>query len=429
MPTLHRAETIFDTTQTKQLRVFERGGLLIDNDGFIIDCGEALQLKKLYPKATVIDHGANSIITPSFVDCHVHAPQFEMMASAGFSLLEWLENHTFPTEAKYKNKNYAIPRWDDFCHGLLKCGTTSAAIYATSHTMATQKLFEAAADWGLRAHVGKVLMDQNAPENLLQPAGEALEDLEKLILKWQKHEFVRPAITVRFAPTSTPELLKGSGNLSQKYPHLILQTHLGETKDEIQWVAELFPNYASYTDVYLRNHLIHSRSLLGHCIYLDDAEQKLLREGQSHLIHCPSSNFFLGSGLFPYAKYIGKDLNVALGSDVGAGWDLSMQNTARCCYEAQALQKTFLKPSELLFLMTRAGALALGYEDVGCFEKNFRADFVVHNTKGRSLVFERIQRCTSAEEALSALLFLGGESTVLETYVQGQRRYKKSAPK
>jgi len=426
MITLHRARWLFDAPTLERLRYIEKGGIVIEK-GRILGRGSFNELRRKFPKARTIDHGENSVITPGFVDCHIHAPQMEMMGAAGFSLLEWLENHTFPTEQKYVKAAYAKARWKEFCQNLLRCGTTYAAIYSTSHTKATDLLLEACREAGLRAHVGKALMDQNAPQALLQDADSALIELEELINKWADETKVRPSITVRFAPTSTPELLRGAGKLHEKYPDLIIQTHLGETTDEIAWVKELFPHSQNYATVYAENGLVNHRSLLAHCIYLNEEETRLLHDQRSHLIHCPSSNFFLGSGLFPYQKMRHAALSIAMGSDVGAGWDLSMQTTARCCYEAQALQKYFCKPAELLHLITRAGAVAMGgSRSLGLLEEGFKADFVVHDLSEREVVRLRAERSDSPEDLLSALLFLGGETTVVETHVDGRRCYKKN---
>ena len=430
MTTIHRAQWIFDSPSPSELRQFERGAIAIDGHGFILGVGKATALIKLHPKARVIDHGDDAVITPGFVDSHVHAPQLEMIASAGYSLLEWLDKCTFPTEAKYSNKFYAARRWREFCDGLLRCGTTSAAVFATSHTVATEALLKIGDLSGLRLHIGKVLMDRNAPENLLQDADQALEELDKLILRWGDTSRTKVSMAVRFAPTSTPELLRGAGELLERHPGLLLQTHLGETQDEVKWVKELFPQSKNYTSVYGDNGLVTQRSLLGHCLYLEDEEVNLIRTSGAHVIHCPSSNFFLGSGLFNYSRMMQNGLSIALGSDVGAGWDLSLQSTARCCYEAQALQKYFVKPSELLYLATRAGAIALGCgADLGLLEKGHRADFLVHNLRGRSLVYGRAERSQSADELMSALLFLGGESTLQATYVQGDCLFKRKFPK
>jgi guanine deaminase len=430
MITIHRAQWLFDAPSSSELRQFERAALVVNNEGGVLAVGKAAALMKSYPKAKIVDHGDDTVITPGFVDGHVHAPQLEMMASAGYSLLEWLDKFTFPTEAKYSNKFYAARRWKEFCDGLLRCGTTSAAVFATSHTAATEGLLKAGEQAGLRLHVGKVLMDRNAPENLLQDADTALEELDELILRWKKYKRTRVSMAVRFAPTSTPALLKGAGELLQKHPNLLLQTHLAETQDEIKWVKELFPQVKDYTSVYAQHGLVGDRSLLGHCIYLEDGEVEILKKNRAHLIHCPSSNFFLGSGLFNYSRLMKKGLSIALGSDVGAGWDLSLQSTARCCYEAQALQKYFMKSSELLYLATRAGAIALGEgKDLGLLEAGYRADFLVHNLRGRSLVYQRAERSQSADELMSALLFLGGESTLQATYVQGECLFKKKIPK
>jgi len=427
MITIHRAKWLFDSPSPSQLRQFEKGAMAVDTStGMILETGLATDVIKLFKKAKIIDHGLNSVITPGFIDCHVHAPQMEMMASAGYSLLEWLNKYTFPTEAKYTDKNYAVKRWHEFCEGLLRCGTTSAAVYATSHTPATEALLKIGEKMGLRLHVGKVLMDRNAPTDLLQDADQAVEELDGLIGRWKKAKRVKVSMAVRFAPTSTAPLLRKAGELLKRHPGLLVQTHLAETREENQWVKELFPNYHNYTEVYAQNGLIGENSLLGHCIYLNDEETSLLKRQQAHIVHCPTSNFFLGSGLFPYAKLAQRGLSIALGSDVGAGWDLSMQSTARCCYEAQALQKYFMKPSELLYLATRAGAKVLGADhELGILEKSYRADFLVHNLKGRSLVFGRAERAESSEELLSALLFLGGESTLQATYVDGECLFKR----
>ena len=231
-------------------------------------------------------------------------------------------------------------------------------------------------------------MDRNAPENLLEGTDKALEDLENLLLSVKEKDKVKPSITVRFAPTSTPELLKGAGSLAKKYPQALIQTHLSESPEEIKWVKKLFPQYSNYAEVYNQNGLLTERTLLGHCIHLEDDEIKVLKNCKSHLVHCPSSNpFFLGSGVFPYRKLAEKNLSIAMGSDVGAGWSLSLQSVARCAYGAQALQKTFLKSSELLYLITRAGALALGEKNrLGLLEKNYEADLWFTNLKKEVLL-------------------------------------------
>ncbi len=426
MTTIHRAHWIFDTPSAGELRMIEKGALVVDAQGIITAVGPYTVIKKTHPRAKVIDHGSYTMITSGFVDGHVHAPQLEMMAAAGYSLLEWLNNHTFPTEAKYANVSYAEKKYKEFCRALLKCGTTLAAVYATSHTKATAKLLEVAAKSGLRAHIGKVLMDRNAPENLIQPADRALRDLEGLIKKWRNHERVRASLAIRFAPTTTDEMFKGAQEILREHSDLVVQTHLAETQEEVQWVKELYPNSSHYTDVYDKYGILGAKTVLGHCIYLSDEELSVLRERGSHLVHCPSSNFFLGSGLFPYKKYLDRRMSVAMGSDVGAGWDLSLQTTARSCYDAQALQKYFMKPSELLYLITRAGALALGESDLGLLQHGYKADFVVHDLRGRDLALERVKCSESPEELLSALLFLGGELTVSATYIQGKAVYKNS---
>lgn len=366
---IHRVQWLFDTPAPEKLRHFEKAALAVDSSGTILAVGTYADISKKFKKAKIIDHGDETVITPGFVDGHVHAPQMEMMASAGHSLLEWLDTHTFPTESKYSDVKYATGRWREFCDGLLSCGTTMAAVYATSHTASTEALLKIGEKAGLRLHVGKVLMDRNAPQNLLQPAAESLAELDALISRWKNAKRVRASVAVRFAPTSTQELLKGAGDLAARHPDLLVQTHLAETRDEIQWVKELFPKFSSYTEIYDHFGLVTEKSLLGHCIYLDASETALLKRKRAHAIHCPSSNFFLGSGLFPYRRLADSGVSIALGSDVGAGWDLSLQSTARCCYEAQALQKYFMKPGELLYLATRAGALSLGRRDLGCCKK------------------------------------------------------------
>lgn len=421
MDTIHKAHWIIDAPEPSLGRFTQKGAIAVSSKGKIKDRGPAAEIRKKYPKDKVIDHGKGSIIIPGLIDTHVHAPQMEMTAAAGFELLQWLDTHTFPTESKYAKVSYAEKQWKHFTRALARTGTTCAAVYSTNHQKSTEALFKAFDKSGLRGHIGMPLQDRHGPDELLQHKDHSLDHVSKMIKKWKKHTRVKPSITVRFAPACSAELLQGAGDLAKKNPEVSIQTHLSENEKEIKWVKELFPQSQSYTELYDSFNLLTQRTILGHGIHLSNREIEIISSRRAHIAHCPSSNFFLGSGLFPYGKLKEEKVSIALASDVGAGWDLNMLATAKYAYGAQSLQQTFLQPTELLFLATRAGAMALGEDALGVLEKDHHADFVVHQPSQSPSLKWRLDHSEDSDEFLAALLFLGNEHSVKNTYVAGKK--------
>jgi guanine deaminase len=423
--TAHKAKYIFDAPKPQVLRLWENALITFNGSGEIIFIGDAGSARKKFSKIKIKDHGENSVIFPGFVDSHVHAPQLEMMGSAGNTLIDWLYNFTFPTEIKYNNKSHAVKGWKTFVSSQLAHGTTTAAVYATSNSAHSHLLMKEAAQQGLKIFSGPVLMDVRVPKELSPPTEKQIDDTFEFIQKWQGHRTSKPSLVLRFIPSSSKKLLKGAQKITQKYPELIFQSHLAETENEVAWVKNLFPQHKSYTNVFDDYGLLHSGSLLGHGIYLSPNEQKLIQKRQSTIVHCPSSNTFLGSGLMPYEKYRSQKINIALGSDVGAGTTLFMPTIAKNSYEVQALQNKFMKASELLWLSTQAGANALHVSDsCGSFDKGKQADFVVMDYSDLDL--DHLSNQAQNENGLLArLLFLSQQNHVKQTVINGQSAYQR----
>ncbi|MCC6277664.1 MAG: guanine deaminase [Oligoflexia bacterium] len=421
----HRARWIFSCQSATKLDVWEDGCLVIGKDSRIAFVGPTSQGHKKYPKAQWTDHGKSSVLMPGFVDCHVHGPQIDMVGSAGQTLLRWLKEFAYPAELKYQNAAHANKGWKKFACALASSGTTHAAVYSTSSLEATESLMAELDRWGLRAHVGPVLMDRHAPRPLIGPASRQISGLQQLIKKWKQHPRIKPSIVLRFVPTSTKTLLELTSKIRQKYSDLIFQSHLAETQEEIKWVKKLYPKHRNYTAVYSDHELLNDRSLLGHGIYLERDELKLLKKFRSSVIHCPSSNLFLGSGLFSLKKVRESGVAVALGSDVGAGTSLFMPSVARSAYEVQALQGHFLSSAELLWLITGAGSKALGQKDSGTLARGMAADFVVLDGAYDPVLSDRMANAKKHEDRLAAILMLSHQSHVKLTCVDGKSVYRR----
>jgi guanine deaminase len=277
------------------------------------------------------DH-TGRLLMPGFIDTHVHCPQLDVIASYGTSLLDWLDTYTFPAEQRFVDPAAAAAGSALFLDALLAHGTTAAVVFPTVHAESAEALFSAAAGRGMRIVTGKVLMDRHAPEGLRDDVAGAEADCERLIARWHGHGRTAFAVTVRFAVTSTPEQLAMAGQLMARHPGLYMQTHVAENRDEVRWVAQLFPEARSYLDVYHRHGLLNERSVLAHGIWLDDEDRALLATTGAHISHCPTSNLFLGSGLFDWRAAVGSGHRVSIGTDVGGGTSLSMPRTLAEAY-------------------------------------------------------------------------------------------------
>ena len=365
------------------------------------------------------------LLCPGFVDCHVHYPQVDVVASHGERLLEWLERYTFPAEARFADAAHALETARFFLDRLLENGTTTALVFATVHEASVDAFFEEALARRLRMLCGKVLMDRNAPEALLEPLELAEVRTRRLIRDWHGRDRLGYAVTPRFAPTSTDASLALAGRLVAEHAHLHggvhLHTHLAENAEECRWVGELFPSDPDYLGVYERHGLVGRRSVFAHGIHLDDGAWSRLGASGAAVAHCPTSNLFIGSGLFDLARADAHGVPVGLGTDVGGGDSLSLMRTVNEAYKVAQLRGGPLGPERALYLATLGGARALDLGDrIGSFEPGKEADFVVLDPTATPLLARRTRAARDWRERLFALLVLGDERVVERTFVLGR---------
>jgi guanine deaminase len=402
-------------------------GALTVKEGKIIKYGRF----KERTESNVVDFG-DKVITPGLIDTHVHLPQYDVVAMDGYERSEWLDNYIFPAEKRFESTEVAREASARFFTDLKANGTTTACVYGTVHKDSTDVAFEEARRSSLRIFMGKVMMDQNSPEFLQEKTADSLETSEELCKKWHRKERgkLNYVFTPRFAPMCSLDLMKQVPKLAMKYDAYI-QTHLSEYRGELRVVKALFPNYQNYTHVYESANLLTRKTIMAHCIYLDDDELSMLRKYSTKVVHCPSSNFFLKSGIFNVARITDAGLDVGLGSDVGGGPNLSMlREMCNACYmskvnyilsegKSNSIDSTFA-----FYLATMGGAKVLGLEHVvGNFSIGKEADFIVvdadkidplKNSKGRK-----------GKEMLSQLVHRGDDRVVSATYVQGVKVHGK----
>jgi guanine deaminase len=395
----------------------------------LIDAGRIVGVQPGAPDAgwQRIDH-AGRLILPGFIDTHVHSAQLDVIGSWGAQLLDWLETYTFPAEVRQADAAQATATAALFLDALLAHGTTSAVVFPTVHPSSVDALFGAAEARGMRLITGKVLMDRHAPEGLRDDVEHARRDCESLIERWHGRGRLAYAVTPRFAPTSSDAQLAMAGELLRGREGLYMQTHVAENPAEVRWVAELFPQARSYLDVYERFGLLSERAVLAHGIWLDDADRALLHERGAQIAFCPSSNLFLGSGLFGWAASQDAGVAVSLASDVGGGTSLSMQRTLAEGYKVQALAGTRLSAWDLLHAATRgaAHALQLGAE-IGSFETGATADLCVWDWAGGPVAQRRQQVARDLHEKVFAWIMLGDERDLVESWVAGVCRHRRGA--
>jgi guanine deaminase len=402
-------------------------GLILLNAGKISWFGTWKEGKDLLSADTPFEHYPDKLIVPGFIDTHIHFPQTEMVGAYGEQLLEWLNSYTFPTELQFKDKAYADKIAQFFVQQLLKNGTTTALVFCSVHTESVDALFEAAEQQQMRLIAGKVMMDRHAPEELCDTAESSYHDSKALIEKWHGKGRNLYAITPRFAPTSTPEQLQKAGQLKAEYPDVYVHTHLSENKNEIAWVKELFPEQKGYLDVYYHYGLTGERSVFAHCVHLEDAEWDCMHTTHSAIAFCPTSNLFLGSGLFPLKKTWEKQVKVGLGTDIGAGTSFNQLQTLNEAYKVQQLQGDKLSAFESLYHATLGGAKALDLDDkLGNFNLGKEADFIVLDLKATALQALRQERAKSIEDALFALMTMGDDRNIHATYIYGAPVYVKT---
>jgi guanine deaminase len=415
----------FYVSPEESLRYIPDGLLVIEN-GVVKELGTYETLKDKYIDIPVVSY-PGMLIMPGFVDTHIHFPQTEIIASYGEQLLEWLEKYTFPTEAKFQDKIYARKVAGIFLDELLRNGTTTALVLAAVYPESVDAFFEEAQVRNLRMIAGKVMMDRNAPDFLLDTAESSYVQSKDLIERWHNKGRLLYAVTPRFAITSTNEQLHLTGKLLEEFPDVYLHTHLSENIDEVEWVKQLFPDCRDYLDVYDKFGLVRERSIFAHGVQLSDEEFKRMSEANATIAFCPTSNFFLGSGLFKIekAKSLDTPIKVGLATDVGGGTSFSMLQTASEAYKVAQLQRQKLSPFQALFLATLGGARALFLEDkIGNFDVGKEADFIVVDSQATPIMAFRNPEATAKSldelgDKLFSLIIMGDDRAIRATYVAG----------
>lgn len=395
--------------------------VLIDDSGFIVETGEALDLLRRWPD-TPVDDARPYLMVAGFVDTHIHFPQMDMIGACASSLLPWLQNYTFPEEERFRGDGRVLlEQARAFSLELARQGTTLAVVYSSSDYEASEQLFQAFFERGLRGIIGKVSMDIHAPASLLVEAKRDLRETEQLIADWHKKRGrLYYALTPRFAPNCSDALLRGLASLGLSDPSLYIQTHFAENLDEIAWVRQLFPQARDYLDVYDHYQLLGPKTILAHCIHTLDRERQLLRDKKVVVSHCPTSNLFLGSGLMPYLQYRSQGLSLSLGTDVGAGTSFSLWQTMSEAYKVAQIRGEPIETAELFYAATLGGALALGFSQIGALAAGYAADIQLLDPSAKDVLWRRWQRCQSAEERLNALIFNADDRIVRRLFVAGQ---------
>ncbi len=404
-------------------RYHEDGILLVEN-GHVAAFGPACDVLPRVPKSLTIHHQPQHLFLPGFIDTHVHYPQTEMIAAFGNQLLEWLHDYTYPVEAKFADPVYAEQIARRFLTELLRNGTTTAMVFCSSHKESVDAFFTAASERNVRMIAGKVMMDRNAPAELLDTAEQSYIDSKELIQRWHRQGRFHYAITPRFAPTSSPQQLALAGKLLYEFPDLYLQTHLSENSGEINWVKKLYPEQRSYLDVYHHYGLLGPRSVFAHGIHLDTADYTQLAKEHAVLAHCPSSNLFLGSGLFDLPTTLKHGIRIGLGTDIGAGTSFSLLQTMAEAYKVQQLRGYSLDPFHAFYLATLGGAKSLSLDHkIGNFEIGKEADFIEINPHATPFLQFRNEHCNNLSATLFALTILGDDRCIAATYLLGKPQH------
>ena len=415
-------------TEARTAFVYESDGILLCRDGVIEAVGPAERLRPTLPSDVDLLHFPGAVILPGFVDTHIHFAQTGIIGAYGEQLLDWLETRAFPAERQFADPAHAMAMAERFCDELLRNGTTTALVFCAVYPQSVDALFAEAAKRNLRLAAGKVLMDRNAPTALLDTAQTGYDESKALIARWHGRGRALYAITPRFAPTSSPEQLEAAGALWREHPDVLMQTHISESVEEVAWVRRLFPERAHYLDVYDQCGLVRRGAVLAHGVHLTEPELVRCHEAGAGIAHCPTSNLFLGSGLFrvQLAKDPRRPVQVGLGSDVGAGTSFSALATLNEAYKVARLHGDTLTALRGFFLATLGGARAMGLDHrIGSFTPGHEADFVVLDPAATPLLELRTGRAESIDDVLFALMTLGDDRCVQATYVAGTLAHRR----
>ena len=401
---------------------YEEDGALLVRDGKIVAAGAYVEVvKQAGDGVKTVDHRPH-LLLPGFIDAHVHFPQMQVIASYGAELLDWLNTYTFPEEKKFRDAQHGRRIARLFLDEVIRHGTTTVAAYCSVHKSSAEAFFAESHGRNMLNIAGKVMMDRNAPDGVLDTPQSGYDDTKALIAEWHGKGRQHYAITPRFAITSSPEQMEMAGALVKEFPDLHMQTHLSENHAEIAYTCELYPEAKDYTDVYARYGLLGPKALLGHCIHLSEREADVLSETGSVAVFCPTSNLFLGSGLFDYQRYRSREkpLRIAAATDVGGGTNYSMLRTMDEGYKVIALNGEKLNPFQSFWQITRGNAEALSVaENIGTLEEGTDADIVVLDAQATPAMRLRMETVGSLAVELFLLQTMGDDRSIVETYVAG----------
>jgi len=408
--------------------VYEADALIVMQGGKIQSFGAAGSELPNLPADVEVTHYENCLILPGFIDCHVHYPQTEIIGVYGKHLLDWLNKYTFVAEQNFKNAEHAHATAKVFLRESLRCGTTTSSVFCTVDPVSVDAFFEESNKLNMRNIAGKVLMDRNAPDELLETPQQGYEQTQELISRWHGNARSLYSVTPRFAPTSSPQQMELTGKIWAENPGTYLQSHVSENPSEVRWVGELFAERSSYVDVYGHYGMLGERSILGHGVHLSEPEFQALHDSGTAIAHCPTSNLFLGSGLFDIQKAVdpGRPVRVGLATDLGAGTNFSQLVTMSEAYKVAQLNGYALSAHHAYYLATRGAAHALYLDDkIGSLEAGMEADLTVLDLKATPVLGYRMKHTNNLEEALFVLMTLGDDRTSCATYVAGERVYSR----
>ena len=403
--------------------------ITVMRDGRVHAVGAADALLPTLGPDVLVDDQRGRMLVPGFVDTHVHYPQVDVIASYGTQLLDWLNRYTFPAELAFAERAHADVAANFFLDRVLENGTTTAAVFCTVHPQSVDAFFTASEARGLGMIAGKCLMDRHAPEGLTDTADTGYRDSKALIERWHGHARSRYAITPRFAPTSTLPQMQAMGRLAREHPDVYIQSHVAENRAEIAWVNELFPGHRSYLDVYDHYGLLRDRAIYAHCIHLDDADRARMTAAGATPSFCPTSNLFIGSGLYNLQQALAAGNAVSVGTDIGGGTSYSMLRTLGEAYKVQQLLGTSLSPAYALYLATLGGARALSLDDeIGSIMPGKFADFALLDPAATPLLARRTTLRDDPLDTFFALMTLGDDRAIAATYASGRCVHRRAMP-
>jgi guanine deaminase len=419
--TLHFSGNPLSQAWEDAVSIDTAGGVLI-KDGHIVAVGSADALRKAHPDAQITDYG-DALICPGFVDAHAHYPQTAIIASWGKRLIDWLNRYTFPEEMRLSDPDYATQIAGRYLDLTLAHGTTTVCSYTTIAPHSVDAIFDAAATRGQRIVAGKTCMDRNAPDGLRDTAQSAYDDSKALIDRWHGKGRASYAITPRFTPTSTPEQLAALGALWAERPDCLMQTHLSEQVDEIAWVRDLVPHARDYLDTYQEHGLVGERAVFGHAIHLEPREIDQIAHSGAAIVHCPTSNTFIGSGLFDMAGLAARNIPIGLATDTGGGSSFSMLRTMAAAYEIGQLRGTPLHAAQLIWLATAGSARSLHLQDkIGRLSPGFEADITVLDLSSTPAIAQRADNAETIWDKLFATIMMGDDRAIQDVWVGGKKR-------